>query len=398
MVFSFACFLLPGCAPDERPGGAENGAAFGGTVPGFRKTPGARSEYVLGTFCRIDLFDEGRPELYDRLFARLAELDRILSANREDSELAAVNRDAGKEAIRVTPELYTVLERALYFAEASGGAFDPTVGPLVKLWDIGGRSGGGVDDADDGADYGGDYGGPQIPPAGEIAAALALVNWRDVELLPLPAGARDSDNFRGGAFLGRSGMSLDLGAIAKGYAADELVRILNEAGIRRALIDLGGNIYIWGNKDDGQPWRVGIQNPLDERGSYVGILETESASVVTSGIYERYFTGADGKRYHHILSTGRTASGDRESPAEPSASPGYPVENGILSVTIIAASSMDADALSTSCFALGYEQGRVLAEANGAKAIFIFADKTIRGSKDALAAFTVTDKAYRKEL
>jgi thiamine biosynthesis lipoprotein len=367
VVFSLTCFLPPGCVTNN--------------------PPEARSEYVLGTFCRIDLFDEGRPELYDRLFARLAELDRILSANREDSELAAVNRAAGKEALRVTPELYAVLERALYFAEASGGAFDPTVGPLVKLWDIGGR---------DGDNAGANGGGPQIPAAEEIAAALALVNWRDVELLP--AGVQDSGNFRGRAFLGRPGMLLDLGAIAKGYAADELVRILNEAGIRRGLIDLGGNIYIWGNKDDGQPWRVGIQNPLDERGSYVGILETESASVVTSGIYERYFTGADGKRYHHILTTGRAGGGDRESPAETSASPpGYPVENGILSVTIIAASSMDADALSTSCFVLGYEQGRALAEANGAKTIFIFADKTIRGSKEALAAFTITDKAYRKE-
>jgi thiamine biosynthesis lipoprotein len=339
----------------------------------------------LGTFCRINLFDEGRPELYDRLFTRLAELDRILSANREDSELAALNRAAGQEALRVTPELYTVLERALYFADASGGAFDPTVGPLVKLWDIGG--------ADDSAG-----GGPQIPAAGEIAAALALVNWQDVELLPFPAGTQNSDNFRGTAFLERPGMSLDLGAIAKGYAADELVRILKEAGIRRALIDLGGNIYIWGSKDGGQSWRVGIQNPLGERGSYVGILETESMSVVTSGIYERYFTGADGKRYHHILATGRAAGEDQENPAGTAASPpGYPVENGILSVTIIAASSMDADALSTSCFVLGYERGRALAEANGAKAIFVFADKTIRGSGGALAAFTVTDEAYRKE-
>jgi thiamine biosynthesis lipoprotein len=338
----------------------------------------------LGTFCRIDLFDEGKPEVYDRLFARLAELDRILSANREDSELAALNRAAGKAALGVTPELYAVLERALYFAEATGGAFDPTVGPLVKLWDIGGRAG---------AADGGTGGGPQIPAAREIAAALALVNWREVELLP--AGAQGSDNFRGTAFLGRPGMSLDLGAIAKGYAADELVGILKEAGIRRGLIDLGGNIYIWGNKDDGRPWRVGIQNPLGERGSYVGILETESMSVVTSGIYERYFTGADGKRYHHILAAGGAGTaGDQENPAGP---PGYPVENGILSVTVIAGSSMDADALSTSCFILGYERGRALAEANGAKAIFVLADKTVRGSGEALAAFTVTDEAYRKE-
>jgi thiamine biosynthesis lipoprotein len=336
----------------------------------------------MGTFCRIDLFDEGSPELYDRLFARLTELDRILSANREDSQLAAVNRAAGKEPVQVTAELYTVLKRALYFAEASGGAFDPTVGPLVKLWNIGGDI-------------------PTVPSAGEIAAALALVNWQDVELLSAGTPGLDDSGVSGSVFLRRPGMSVDLGAIAKGYAADELVHILKEEGIRRALIDLGGNIYVWGNKTGKQAWRIGIQNPQGERGSYAGVLEkTGGVSVVTSGIYERYFTGEDGKRYHHILNTGRAAGiaeGNQASPAGTAAGPpGYPVENGLLSVTVTAPSSMDADALSTACFALGYEQGRALAEANGAEAIFVSADKTIRGSEEALGAFTITDEMYRK--
>jgi thiamine biosynthesis lipoprotein len=111
----------------------------------------------------------------------------------------------------------------------------------------------------------------------------------------------------------------------------------------------------------------------------VGILEVHAKSVVTSGIYERYFTGSDGRRYHHILDT----------------TTGYPVDNGILSVTVIAPSSMDADALSTACFALGYEKGLALAEANGAQVIFIFEDKTIRGSAGALAVFMVSDESFR---
>jgi thiamine biosynthesis lipoprotein len=338
----------------------------------------ARSEYVLGTFCRIDLFEEGTSEFYDRLFSRLAELDRILSANRPDSELSALNRRAALEPVPLSPDLYAVLERALEFAADTGGAFDPTVGPLVKLWGIGGDA-------------------VRIPADEEIRAALDLVNWRDVEL-HIPQGAQpDTPQITGAVppagqpsvFFRRHGMALDLGAIAKGYAADELAGILQEAGVSRAIIDLGGNIYAWGNRAgpeksassaEAKPWRIGVQNPLDERGSYAGILEIYSKSVVTSGVYERYFTGDDGRRYHHILDT----------------LTGYPVDNGILSVTITAGSSMDADALSTACFVLGYEKGLALAQTRGAQIIFVFADKTIRGSEEALAAFTITDEMYRK--
>jgi thiamine biosynthesis lipoprotein len=330
--------------------------------------------YVLGTFCRINLFESGSAGLYDRLFSRLTELDHIFSAPGNDSELAAINHNAGLEPVSVSLELFAVLERALYFAEASGGAFDPSVGPLVKLWGISTET-------------------PRIPRSGEISAAMKLVNWQDVEVTRYSTGSASTGDVNIGAgtvFLKRQGMALDLGAIAKGYAADELVQILGEERIPRALIDLGGNIYIWGNKADGKPWRVGIQDPLDKRGNYAGILElADSASVVTSGVYERFFTGNDGKRYHHILGLTEDKAAGLQSPR------GYPVENGLLSVTVIAVSSMDADALSTSCFALGYEKGLALAAANGAEALFIFEDKTIRGSAGAIAAFTVSNDSFR---
>jgi len=336
-------------------------------VPGIVK-----AEYVLGTFCRIDLYENGNPELYNRLFNRLAELDQIFSANRDDSELARVNRSAGLEPVQVSPRLFAVLERALFFAEASGGVFDPTVGPLVKLWGIGTET-------------------PRQPAEGEIRAALDLVNWRDLELRAVntavdPAADSTTDPAAGTAFLKRRGMALDLGAIAKGYAADELTRILRDEEVPRALIDLGGNIYIWGKRGDGKFWRVGVQDPLSERGNSAGVLELPGdLSVVSSGVYERCFTGSDGRRYHHILELGENPGGPK----------GYPVENGLLSVTIIAASSMDADALSTSCFALGYEKGAALAAANGAEVIFIYEDKTIRGSSGAMAVFTLEDDSFR---
>jgi thiamine biosynthesis lipoprotein len=321
---------------------------------------------VLGTVCRIKLYGEGNQALYRRLFDRLRELDGLLSAHAADSELSRINGAAGNAPVSVSRELMAVLERALYFAEASGGAFDPTVGPLVKLWD---RGPGGSEAFSPEPEE-----GQSIPSPEEIAAALALVDWRELFL----------DRGGGTAFLSRPGMSLDLGAIAKGYAADELVRILEETGTAAAIIDLGGNIYAHGENPAGRPeapggrklWRIGIQNPLDKRGAYAGVAELKDLSAVTSGVYERFFIYR-GKRYHHILDT----------------STGYPVENGLLSVTIFHRSSMDADALSTAVFALGYEGGKALAEKEGAVPLFIFEDKTVSGGG---TAFKLTDDSFRK--
>ncbi|MDR2143549.1 MAG: FAD:protein FMN transferase [Treponema sp.] len=333
----------------------------------------ARTELVLGTLCRIELSGGAKPELYGRLFSRLYEIELLMSVKLANSEVSRINKAAGLVPVPVSPELFTVLERAVYFAEASGGAFDPTIGPLVQLWGIGGDA-------------------PKVPNAEAIDAALALVNWKDLELQPGTGQAASRTNTAdqttadarpATAFLRRQGMALDLGAIAKGFAADELVKILRESGIKSAVIDLGGNIYVYGRKPRSRSflpgpggtvkWRVGIQNPLDERGAYIGYLELDEASVVTSGIYERFFT-EDGKRYHHILDT-RT---------------GFPVENGLLAVTITAGSSMDADALSTAVFALGWEKGGALAGTNGA--VFVFEDKTIRVNA---ANFTLTDTNFR---
>jgi thiamine biosynthesis lipoprotein len=333
----------------------------------------ARSELALGTLCRIELFGEGKPGLYNRLFSRLYEIERIMSANLADSEVSRINRAAGIVPVPVSPELFTVLERARYFAEASDGAFDPTVGPLVTLWGIGGDN-------------------PKVPDRKEIEAALALVNWKELELSGGAGPAGETSGTDGSetnglatAFLRRRGMALDLGAIAKGFAADELVKILQEEGTKSAVIDLGGNIYVYGTRPragsflskagEATKWRVGVQNPLDDRGAYAGYLELDEASVVTSGVYERFFT-QNGKRYHHILDT-RT---------------GFPVENGLLAVTITAPSSMDADALSTAVFALGREKGFALAETHEAGAIFIFEDKTIRKTS---VNFTLTDTSFR---
>jgi len=153
----------------------------------------------------------------------------------------------------------SVVSQALHFADISDGAFDPSVGPLVNLWGIG----------TDGA---------HIPEPQEIAKILPLINWRDVEVDPKTETV----------YLKRPGMRLDLGAIAKGYAADEVARIVKDHGIPRAIIDLGGNVLAYGSKKDGSPWRIGIQDPLGNRGAYIGIVQGANKTLVTSGMYERF--------------------------------------------------------------------------------------------------------------
>jgi thiamine biosynthesis lipoprotein len=296
-----------------------------------------RSTFALGTVCTISLFENGKNDVYTKIFSRLNEIETIMSVNELPgggiSELGRINQNAGKQAVTVSAELIALLQRALYFAEITGGVFNPAIGPLVKLWGIGGEN-------------------AHVPEENAIRAALTLVDYHDVAI----------DEVRQTVWLKQEGMSLDLGGIAKGYAADEAVKILTDAGIPRAVIDLGGNIYALGGKTKKQKWRIGIQNPRSPRGEYLAVEEVADKTLVTSGVYERFFE-ENGIRYHHILDT----------------KTGYPAASGLLSVTIITGNSTDADALSTSVFALGYEKGTaLLSRFPGAEAVFVFEDAAIK--------------------
>ncbi|MDR2660352.1 MAG: FAD:protein FMN transferase [Spirochaetaceae bacterium] len=317
------------------------------------KTPQGQSEFVLGTLCRLRIAQSGKTGAYRDVFSRLREIDDTFSVNKPDSDIGRINRAAGIEPVHVGDDVITVLSRALFFAEISDGGFDPTIGPLVKLWGIG------TDEE-------------RIPSSDEIARALSLVNWRDVKI----------DKGRGTVFLERQGMALDLGGIAKGYAADEAVNILRKHRVKSALIDFGGNIAAYGAKAPAKPfeppppWKIGVQNPRKERGEYLGVVEIRDGTLVTSGDYERFFE-EDGVRYHHILST----------------KTGYPVENDIVSVTIIQnlrgydaqneykTASMDADALSTTLFTMGYDDASTfISQFPGIYAIFALKNGEIRAA------------------
>jgi thiamine biosynthesis lipoprotein len=312
----------------------------------------ALPEFVLGTVCSVNLYEYGTKKLYAKIFARIRQIDRTMSARADFqniTDLMKINQNAGIAPVKIPADLFEVLEQAKHYAQISDGAFDPTVGPLVNLWGIGTEH-------------------ERIPLPGEITEALSLIDWRDLIL----------DRRERTAYLARQGMALDLGAIAKGYAADEAARLARAARVRRAIIDLGGNIMVLGERGQGAPWRIGIQDPLDKRDAYIGVLLISDKSIVTSGVYERYFESG-GRRYHHILSTKN----------------GYPADNGLLSVTIIADSSIAADSLSTTVFALGYEQGMALLKTiPDAEAIFIFDDQTVVVTGGLRNIFTLVSDRY----
>jgi FAD:protein FMN transferase len=314
-----------------------------------RQTLPARTEYVLGTVCTINLYDQGTEAIYTEAFDRLNALDAILSVNREDSNIAAINAAAGIEPVKAAPETLAILKDAYAFCKETDGLFDPSIGPLFKAWNIG-------------TDY------AAIPKPDVLQNARALVNYRDIRI----------DDADGTVFLSKKGMKLDLGAIAKGYAADEIIRIFKSHKISRAIVDLGGNVYALGEKAPGVFWTIGIRDPETERGEPVLSIPIKDASVVTSGINERFFE-QDGKRYHHILDP-RT---------------GFPVENEVWSVTIIDSVSMDADALSTSTFLLGVDKGMSLIERRkNVAAIFIKRNREVWVSSGLRGKVTVLDSRF----
>jgi len=311
-------------------------------------TPVSRSEQVLGTQCTITLYDHGDPAALDACFDRLREIHARMTVDEPGSELDAVADAAGRRPVAVTDDVFVVMRRALELSRLSNGIFDPTVGPLVKLW--------GVNTA-----------GARVPSAAEIAAARALVDWRDVVM-------NEKDRT---IFLKRAGMRLDVGGVGKGYAADEMVRILAARGVKSAMIDLGGNIFAMGSHPGGAPWKIGIQNPDAPRGAPFGIAEVVNKTVVTSGVYERFFM-KNGKRYHHIMDVHT----------------GEPVDNTVMSATVITDRSFDADGVTLIILSLGPAEGVKFGQKLGLNVIVADTDHRVWVTPGTRKIFTVTDPEF----
>ena len=287
------------------------------------RQPVVREAFLLDTFVSVTLYD-GSEETAQGALDLCRRYEAVFSRTDPDSELCRLNC---REISQVSDELAEVIALGLDYARLTDGAFDITAGSVTSLWDFSAET-------------------PQVPDPAAVAEGLTHVGWEKVSLTGNTVVFSDPETI------------IDLGGIAKGYIADRMAAYLREEGVASAIIDLGGNLYCLGTKPGGQPFQVGIQYPYEDRQTVIGSLPAEDLSVVTSGVYERCFT-VDGTLYHHILDTAT----------------GYPVENDLLSVTIVSGASVDGDALSTACFALGREAGTALIESReNVEAIFITDD------------------------
>ena len=314
--------------------------------------PLSKSELLMGTVVTVSLYDKQDQEILDKVFAKVKELESILSINEAGTLVDKINESAGISPVKVDDDTYTIIKKGIEYSELSNGLFDITVGPIVKLWSIG------LPEA-------------KVPTQAEIEEKLPLIGYNDIEL-------NDEDKT---VYLKRKGMIIDLGGIAKGYTADVISNILTEEGVKSAIIDLGGNIFAHGKKVNGDDWRIGIQDPYSDRGDKVGVITVSNKSVVTSGIYERYIE-KDGIKYHHIL-----------SPLT-----GYPYENEIAGITIVSDKSVDGDALSTSVFAMGVEEGMNFVNSiDGIDAIFVTKDNKVYITNGLKGNFSLTNDSFTLE-
>ena len=286
--------------------------------------------FLLDTIVSVTYYKNADREAVLEALSLCREYELIFSRTDFRSELYRLNESGSME---VSDTLCTVLKTALAYCDTSGGAFDVTMGGVSALY--------GFSDPD-----------PRVPAPDDLAEALHHVGYENVHI--------DGNTVT----LGDPGAVLDLGAVAKGYIADEMKALLAGRGVKHAIISLGGNVLTLGGKPDGSDYVIGIQYPEKDSARLVTAVNVSELSVVTSGVYERFFV-ENGVEYHHIL--------DRST--------GQPLRNGLIAVSVVGPESMDCDALSTACFALGLEDGLALIEKlDGYEAVFITDDLSLHRS------------------
>ncbi len=304
--------------------------------------------FGMGTVISQKVYGLNSQKAANEVFEKIKYLEGLMTVNAPGGDINKLNENAGKGKIELDPETVAVMKSAQKISYLSEGAFDMTVAPFIKLWGIGTEN-------------------PRVPSEAEIGKLVPLVGYKNVHI----------DDKRNSAALGEPGQMIDLGGIAKGYAGDAALEIYRKNGISSALVNLGGNVVALGNRAEGSPWNIGIKNPRAGNRSYIGSIKVSDKAVVTSGDYERYFE-RNGRRYHHIINP----------------KTGKPAESGLLSVTIVAPSSTEADGLSTAAFVLGLEKGmQLIVRYGNAEAIFITTDKKIYMTEGLEKLFTLSDES-----
>lgn len=310
------------------------------------------STVLMGSPILLKLFVHDEP-LVSQVFRCIKQQEDLLTVNRAHSEVMAINQAAGKHPVVVSQPVFNLIKRAREVSLLEGSCFNFAIGPVVKCWKIG-------------------FQGHSVPPADELRALLALTDPHHVVL-----NAQDCS-----VWLEKAGMEIDLGAIAKGYIADVVRQFLYQHHVYHALINLGGNVLALGRPQNGGQagWAVGLQKPFGDNGELIGVIHVANKSVVTSGIYERYFE-CDGRLYHHIL--------------DPKT--GYPLDNELLSVTIISDASIDGDIYTTLIYGLGVEKGMAyLSRLPHIDAIFVTKDRRVILSSPQQYDFTLLDAEYEQ--
>ena len=262
--------------------------------------------YAMDTEVTCKIFSDERSRESDLVTNELKKLEKKLSRFVKKSEVWKINSNAGKKPVKVSRDTFELLAESKRYSELSGGLFDISIAPLMDLWG---------------------YKNSLSPPENDrIEKTVSLVNYMDLIL----------NERKQTVMLRKPGQAIDLGAIGKGFAADRCTALLKNKGIDSAFISIGGSVSLIGRKPGGSLWSVGIRHPR-KTGELIGVLQSESKHIVTSGDYERFFIDKNGRCWHHILNP----------------KTGYPMNSGIASVTVVAHSAVQADALSTIIFLSG---------------------------------------------
>ena len=268
------------------------------------QAPSSREFFAMNTYISLTAYGNQAENALAQAQKRIEELENLWSVTEENSDIFAVNHSDG-QAVAVSEDTAEIVSFALEMADATDGALEPTIYPVLTAWGF---------TTDE----------HHVPNQEEIDRLLKYVDYSKVSVngneIRLPAE-----------------MMLDLGAVGKGYASDEIAELLKKEEITSSLLNLGGNIVMIGSSPDGSPWRLGLQSPFED--DMLGVLIASDCAVVTSGNYENNFIGEDGTVYGHII--------------DPTT--GYPVNNELASVTIVAEEGKLCDALSTSLFVMGVD-------------------------------------------
>ena len=307
--------------------------------------------YAMGTYLTQTVYGKSGKEAADKASEKIHGLENNISWRINGSEIAKLNKAAGKSPIHVDDETFSILRTSLDVAVKSKGAFDPTILPVSSLWGFGG-------------------GDPHLPAEKEIKNGVKFVGYNKLMI----------DGKLKSVSLASSGMGIDLGGIGKGAACDVAVEAYKSAGADCGIVAAGGSIGTYGSKADGSLWNIAVRDPAsaDDKSSAMGEIHIASGFVSTSGPYEQSFV-KNGKTYHHLLNP----------------KTGYPENNGLVSVTVTAKNGALSDALSTACFILGREKGCELLNEYGAGGIFIDKENKVFVTDNLKGKFKILQSSYK---